>query len=386
MALRRSRRIGNLVQSDIRRMTRECVRAGGINLGQGICDTPTPGVVEEAAQEAILLHSTYSKFEGIDPLREAIARKLQTYNRVTYDPNGEVIVTIGATGAFAATVMALLDPGDEVILFEPYYGYHVNTLRVAGVEPVFVPMQAPNWDIDFAAVAAAITPRTRAILVNTPSNPCGKVWSRAEIEAVGELATRHDLLIFTDEIYEYLTFDGRAHISPASVDGLWDRTITISGYSKTFSITGWRLGYVAAPRALAEPIGLINDLFYVCAPTPLQHAVARGIEQLPDSYYTQLRDDYWRKRDMVCDALRDAGLTPYDPQGAYYVLADVTSLGMASASDAAMALLARTGVASVPGTAFFQGPRGEQMVRFCFAKSQDVLADACERLRRLTQG
>jgi aminotransferase len=382
MTARRSQRIGNLVQSDIRRMTRECVRAGGINLGQGICDTPTPPIVEEAARQAILDHSTYSKFEGVDPLRAAIANKLRAYNRVGYDPEGELVVTIGATGAFAATVMALLDPGDEVILFEPYYGYHVNTLLVAGVKPVVVPMTPPHWDIDFAAVAAAVTPRTRAILVNTPSNPCGKVWRRDEVEAVGAIARAHDLLIFTDEIYEYLVFDGREHVSPASVEGLWDRTVSISGYSKTFSITGWRLGYVAAPRPLAEPIGLINDLFYVCAPTPLQHAVARGIEALPDTYYTQLRDDYWRKRDLICGALRDVGLTPYDPQGAYYVLADVSALGASSARDAAMTLLERAGVASVPGTAFFQGARGEGLVRFCFAKSLEVLEAACDQMRR----
>jgi aminotransferase len=384
MSIRRSRRMGNLVQSDIRRMTRECVRAGGINLGQGICDTPTPAIVEEGAREAIRLHqSTYSKFEGVDPLRATIARKIASYNKVTYDPDGEVLVTIGATGAFAATVMALLDPGDEVILFQPYYGYHVNTLRVAGVNPVFVPMTPPAWDINFNHITDAITAKTRAILVNTPSNPCGKVWTRAELEQIADIAISHDLLVITDEIYEYLVYDGREHISPASIPGLHERAVTISGYSKTFSITGWRIGYAAAPRPLAEPIGLINDLFYVCAPTPLQHAVAEGIERLPASYYTSLRDDYWRKRDMICNALRAANLTPFDPQGAYYVLADVSSMGLDSARDAAMKLLEVTGVASVPGTAFYQGDKGEGLVRFCFAKSEDVLRDACERLQRL---
>jgi aminotransferase len=244
-------------------------------------------------------------------------------------------------------------------------------------------MTPPAWDINFNHITDAITSKTRAILVNTPSNPCGKVWTRAELEQIADIAISHDLLVITDEIYEYLVYDGREHISPASIPGLHERAVTISGYSKTFSITGWRIGYAAAPRPLAEPIGLINDLFYVCAPTPLQHAVAEGIERLPASYYTSLRDDYWRKRDMICNALRAANLTPFDPQGAYYVLADVSSMGLDSARDAAMKLLEVTGVASVPGTAFYQGDKGEGLVRFCFAKSEDVLRDACERLQRL---
>jgi len=384
MSTRRSKRLTGLVQSDIRRMTLECVRAGGLNLGQGICDMPTPEAVLHRAHQAIDAdHSTYSRFDGIDPLRHAIARKSARDNNLPCNPDNEVVVTIGATGAFAATVMALLDPGDEVILFEPYYGYHLNTLRVAQINTRFVTLAPPNWRVDFDALAAAITPRTRAIVINTPANPCGKVWQRDELEQVAALCQEHDLLAITDEIYEYIVYDGHTHISLATLPGMRERTVTISGYSKTFSITGWRLGYVVAPQPLAQAIGLVNDLFYVCAPTPLQHAVAHGIDTLPTSYYADMCADYQNKRDQICAALRDANLPPYDPAGAYYVLADVSRLNAPSARDAAMQLLNQAGVATVPGSAFFRGDEGESLVRFCFAKAPDILDRACEQLRAL---
>src|SRR5437773_5074766 len=237
-------------------MSRECDRVGGINLGQGICDLPTiPELVEGACDAIAANKATYSKFEGIDILRERIARKVEHYNGFKADPAKEIVVTVGSSGGFLAAAMATLNVGDEVILFEPYYGYHLNTLTVLGFVPKFVPLVAPNWDIDFAALRAAFTPKTKAIVVCTPSNPSGKMFTRDELERIGALCREHDAWIFTDEIYEYIVCDGRKHVSPASLDGLRDICVTISGFSKTFSITGWRIGYVVAPPRVAGPIG-----------------------------------------------------------------------------------------------------------------------------------
>jgi aminotransferase len=382
----RSDRIQHLKQSEIRRMTRECVRLGGINMGQGICDLPTPPQILSATAEAILAdrHSTYSKFEGLDALREQVARKSAGFNKTPVDPDSEVIVTIGATGALASVVQALFNPGDEIVVFEPYYGYHVNTLLVGGVTPRFVTLQAPEWSLDRAAIEAAITPRTRAILFSNPTNPSGKVYTRDELKIIGDLCIAHDLLAITDEIYEYIVYDGQEHISLASLPNMRDRTITMSGFSKTFSITGWRLGTITAPAHLAQPIGLINDLFYVCAPTPLQYGVAHGLATIPEQYYRDMSRDYEEKRDFFCEALIKAGLPPVVPTGAYYVLVDVTSLNQPDGLAAAMHILERGGVASVAGSAFYSSSGGDQLVRFCYAKDWDTLRDAAARLSRLT--
>src|SRR5437763_9649393 len=239
-----SDRLRGLVQSDIRRMSRECERAGGINLGQGICDLPSIPELVEGACDAITSHkATYSKFEGIDLLRERIARKMAHYNGIVCDPVSEVVVTVGSSGGFATPALATLNPGDEVILFEPYYGYHLNTLRVLGLATKFVPLHAPDWRIDFDVLRAAFTPRTKAIVVCTPSNPSGKMFTREELERIGALCHEFGAWMITDEIYEYIVCDGRKHVSPASLDACRDVTITISGFSKTFSITGWRVGY-----------------------------------------------------------------------------------------------------------------------------------------------
>ena len=378
-----SDRLGGLVQSDIRRMSRECERIGGINLGQGICDLPTIPEVAEGAIEAIESHrATYSRLEGIDILREKIARKVGAFNGFNVDPETQIVVTVGSTGGFATAAMATLNPGDEVILFEPYYGYHLNTLKVLGVVPKFVALAAPDWEIDFEALRSAFTTRTRAVVICTPSNPSGKVFSREELEMIGALCNEYGAWAITDEIYEYIVYDGRKHLSMASLDSCRDLTITISGFSKTFSITGWRIGYVAAPETVAAKIGLLNDLFYVCAPTPLQWGVARGLD-VGNGYYADLCASYQKKRDMLADAVRDAGMEPSVPQGAYYMLADIRGAGFSTDKEAANALLQRTGVAAVPGSAFHQSNRGETMLRFCFAKDFDVLEDACNRIRSL---
>jgi aminotransferase len=375
-----SERVRNVVQSDIRRMSRECERVGGINLGQGICDLPTiPELVEGACDAIASSKATYSKFEGIDPLREKIARKCETFNGFTVDPATQIVVTVGSTGGFATAAMATLNAGDEVILFEPFYGYHLNTLRILGVETKFVPLNPPDWSIDFDALRAAFTPNTRGIVVCTPSNPCGKVFTREELERIGALAREHDAWVYTDEIYEYIVYDGRHHVSIASIESCRDVAITISGFSKTFSVTGWRIGYVAAPARIAGPIGLVNDLFYVCAPTPLQWGIARALD-IGEDYYRDLARDYAAKRDMLAEALTDAGLKPYVPQGAYYMLAEIPPEARDD-KEAAQLLLEESRVASVPGSAFFSGDRGKQLLRFCFAKDFSALEEACRRLK-----
>jgi aminotransferase len=373
-----SDRLRGLVQSDIRRMSRECERVDGINLGQGICDLPTiPELVEGACDAIQQSKATYSKFEGIDPLREKIARKCERFNGFTVDPATEVVVTVGSTGGFAAAAMATLNAGDEVILFEPYYGYHLNTLKVLGIETKFVPLQLPDWSIDFDALRAAFGPKTRGIVVCTPSNPCGKVFTREELEKIAALCREFDAWCYTDEIYEYIVYDGRRHLSMASVDR--DVAVTISGFSKTFSVTGWRIGYVAAPKRVAQSIGLVNDLFYVCAPTPLQWGIARALD-IGEEYYANLAADYEKKRDMLADALREGGFTPYVPQGAYYMLAEIPR-EFANASEAAMTLIEEAGVASVPGPSFYASGRGDRLLRFCFAKDFGALTEACGRIR-----
>lgn len=370
------------MQSEIRAMTTECDRIGGINLAQGVCDTPVPAPVEAEAHAAIHAgHNIYTRLDGITRLRNAIATKQQRDYGLTYDPETEVLVASGATGGLHAAAMALLNPGDEVLLFEPFYGYHVATLKSMRVKPVFVPLAAPDWALDPAALHAAITPKTRAILLNTPANPSGKVFSLAEIQHVAAICKDHDLFLFTDEIYEYFVYDGAEHICPATLDGMRERTIVMSGFSKTFSVTGWRLGYVCADAKWMAAMAYFHDLTYVCAPSPFQHGAAAGLEQLPPAFYTQLAADHQSKRERIVTALRAAGMDPSVPAGAYYVLAKATHVPGATAAEKARHLLAKTGVASVSGSAFFRKGHGEDLLRFCFAKKDADLDDACARLK-----
>ncbi len=382
--LRLSQISPQIVQSEIRSMTVECDRVGGVNLAQGVCDTEVPAPVVKRAIEAIHEgHNIYTRLDGVAPLREAIARKLQRDNGLMVDPEGEVLVTSGATAGLYAAALALLDPGDEVILFEPFYGYHLNTLLSLRVKPVAVPLNDGDWALDLDRLRAAITPKTRAVIVNTPSNPCGKIFTRTELEAIAALACENDLFAFTDEIYEYFVFDGAEHVSLATMPGMAERTITISGLSKTFSITGWRVGYLAADRRWLGSIGYFHDLTYVCSPSPFQYGAAAGLMELPPSFYAGLSSEYQAKRDKLCSALSDAGLTPSVPAGAYYVLADVSRLPGANAKEKARSLLREAKVAAVAGTAFFAGGRGENLLRFCFAKRDDDLQRACDLLRQL---
>ncbi len=377
-------RLASLVISDIRSMSRACEAVSGINLGQGICDLPTPPPVARGAHAAIdANHAIYTAPEGIAPLRAAVADKIQRTYGLAFDPVSEVVVTSGATGGFAAACLALFDPGDEIILFEPYYGYHLNTVLTLGLKPVLVATCPPSWELSREALERAITPRTRGVVVCTPANPSGKVWTEAELDLLAAFCEAHDLIALTDEIYEHIVFDGAAHVPLATRGkGARERTVTISGFSKTFAVTGWRLGYLTAPPEMARRITVAHDLLYVCAPTPLQHAAVAGLG-MPESYFAELSRSYAKKRDILCSALADAGLTPYLPRGAYYVLADIRRLNAPSAKAAAMMLLERTKIASVPGTSFYADPVGETLTRFCFAKEDEVLEEAARRLRAL---
>ncbi len=369
-------------QSEIRAMTTLCDQMGGINLAQGVCDTPVPAVVEAAAIEAIQTgQNIYTRCDGIARLRQAIARKQTRDYGLEYDPEREVLVASGATAGYHVAIMALLNPGDEVILFEPFYGYHVNTLKSMKVTPVPVALAEPDWHLDTDALRAAITPRTRAILVNTPANPSGKIFNLRELEQIAAVCDFNDLFLVTDEIYEYFVYDGTRHICPATLPGMRERTIVISGFSKTYSITGWRIGYAVADAKWMPAMGHFHDLTYVCAPAPLQAAAAAGLEQLPPGFYAQIAADHQSKRGRLLDALRTAGMEAEAPGGAYYILARASGLKGKTAAEKARGLLKATGVAAVAGSAFFRPGRGEDLLRFCFAKKDDELDEACERLK-----
>ena len=374
-------------KSELRAMSVECERVGGVNLSQGVCDLAVPEPVARAAKAAIDQgDNSYSRHDGTRPLREALADNYRRRAGFDVDPETNVVVSAGATGALSSACLAWLEPGDEVLLFEPYYSYHESTLIATEAKPVFVPTHAPDWTFSMDELERVVTNRSRAIIVNTPSNPSGKVWTRAELELIADFSKRHDLFVFTDEIYEHFIFDDLEHVFAASLPGMWERTITISGLSKTFSITGWRIGYAICDAKWAGAIGNFSDLVYVCAPTPLQMGAAAGVAGLDDEFFEKLAAKYRAKRERLCAALDDVGLTPHVPQGAYYVLADVSILPGQDSKERAMYLLDKTGVASVPGQSFFKGPEGETIVRFCFAKEDDVIEDACRRLMALKTG
>ena len=381
-------RTAALRQSDIRAVTFAVDRVGGINLGQGICDLATPEPIVEGTARALRDgRSIYTAYNGIAPLREAIAAKAVAFNGIAEATPESVVVSTGSTGAFQAAVLTLCEPGDEVVLFEPFYGYHAGILRLHGVRPVAVPLVRGDgrWAFDPDRLAAAVTARTTAVVVCTPANPSGMVWTEAEVDALYRVAERHDLWVLTDEIYEHMVYDGRAHVSPASRPGAWARTFTLSGFSKTFNMTGWRLGYALAPEPVAHTLGLVNDLTVICAPAPLQHGLAAALP-MPDAYYAAMVADYTAKRAQIVEALRACGLDADLPEGAYYVLAGLGARagtpGWASAQEATATLIETAGVACVPGPSFYADPAdGDQQLRFCYAKEAAVLDQACDRLR-----
>jgi aminotransferase len=381
MSIELSKRSKVITQSEIRAMSRACAERGGINLSQGVCDTETPEVVLAGAQNAIKNgQNSYTRSEGTDEIRQAISKRELNNKGLNINADEEIVVSAGATGAFYSAVLALLNPNDEIVVFEPYYGYHVSTLESANVKINFVRLEGPNWKFTKDMVESAVTPKTKAILINTPSNPSGKIFTREELLVIGDIAKRNNLVIISDEIYEQFVYDGQKHISPIEVNSLRDRTVLVGGFSKTFSITGWRVGYTIAPKRLSSAISHMSDLVFVCAPAPLQAGVSAGINKLSEDHYKELLYDHKIKRDMICNSLSSAGFEPSVPNGAYYVLADISSIGGDSCKDRAIKFLDESGVAGVPGSAFYHDSSGDHLIRFCFAKDMDIIEQCCKRI------
>jgi aminotransferase len=354
-----------------------------INLAQGFPNFAAPEMLKEAAARAIRDDiNQYAITWGAQTLREAIARKYQRWYGLESDPEREITVTCGATEAMISTLLALVDPGDEVIVFEPFYENYGPDTILADARPVYVPLE-PGQPLDLDRLAAAFSPRTRAIIVNTPSNPSGRVLTRAELGAIAELCVRHDALAVTDEIYEHIRFDGD-HVPIATLPGMRGRTVTISGASKTFSVTGWRIGWIIAPAELTDAIRKVHDFLTVGAPAPLQEGVAAALDGLDGAFYDGLTAMYRGKRDLLSAALVDAGFRCRAPEGAYYILADFTGLGPAGDDTAFAVWLSREiGVTPVPGSSFYREGGGRSLVRFVFCKTEDILVEAARRLRGL---
>lgn len=370
-----------IIQSEIRNMSIECAKVNGINLSQGFSDTELHEVISHAAKTAIETgNNHYTRYDGIFELREILSKKLLSYNKINADAEDNIIITSGSTAALFCVLYALLKKGDEVMLFEPYYGYHLNTILALHLTPSYFELKPPGWEIDFDNLKASITQNTKAIILNTPTNPSGKVFTKEEINKICLIAKEKNILIITDEIYEYFLYDDEEHLSPGSIEEYKDIVITIGGYSKTYSITGWRIGYIVCSKELKDTIGFVHDLMYVCAPAPLQSGVAAGIKLLTEDFYNELKVSYVRKREIICSALKKNGLNPIIPKGAYYVLADISNLPGQSSKERVMFLLEKTGVAAVPGEAFYSSGRGEQLARFCFAKRDSVLTEAAKKL------
>jgi aminotransferase len=393
MDLRSSNRISNkaaqFTESVIREMTRQAIRHQAINLAQGFPDFPAPDELKRAAQEAIAADiNQYAITWGSHDLRQAIAAKTAQWQHLIVDPETEITVCCGATEAMIATLLAIVDPGDEVIVFEPYYENYGADAILSGALPRYVSLHPPatpdgEWCFDPAELRAAFTERTRAIILNTPNNPTGKVFTRSELESIRDLCVEFDVIAITDEIYEHILYDGAQHISPATIDGMAGRTVTINGMSKTYSVTGWRIGWTIAPADLTSAIRKVHDFLTVGAPAPLQAAGAVALA-LPRGYYQHLSDDYRGRRDQLLAALRGAGLTAYRPRGAYYIMTNVAAFNFRDDLEFVQHLIAEIGVAAVPGSSFYNSAAGSQQVRFAFCKRPETLAAASERLHKLT--
>lgn len=387
--IRTARRTHGFTESVIREMTRVANETGAINLAQGFPDFPAPDVLKEAACAAIRADlNQYAVTWGAPRLRRAIAEKYAADYGLEIDPEREITVACGATEAMASALLGVIDDGDEVIIFEPFYENFGPDAILCNARPVWVPFDAEGG-LDAERLASAVSPRTRAIIINTPNNPTGRVLDRAELEAIAELCTRHDLIAFTDEIYEHIVYDG-THVPLATLPGMHERTVTISGFSKTFSVTGWRVGTIVAPPDLTLAIRKVHDFLTVGAPAPLQEACAVALEQLGPDYYAGLAADYRQRRDVLFDALIRAGYRCVRPRGAYYILADFSALSDARDDVYALELAGRggvdggTGIATVPGSSFFHDPAlGRHLIRFAFCKRLETLVEAGERLLRI---
>ncbi len=376
-------RVQYFTESVIREMTRLANRHGAVNLGQGMPDFEAPQELKDAAARAI--HDGFNQYAitwGAPALRQAIAEKVRRFNGIPCDPDENVTVCCGATECMMATMLSVVDPGDEVVIFQPFYENYGPDALLSGAKPVWVTLHPPDWHIDRDELRRAFSKRTKAIILNTPNNPTGKVFTRAELTAIAELCQEFDAYAFADEIYEYIIYTDQPHVSIASLPGMLDRTVTISGLSKTFSITGWRLGYCVAPAAVTNGIRKVHDFLTVGAPHPLQVAAATALA-FPQSYYDKLRDDYRKRRDIMIPYLQEAGFECRPPDGAYYVMTDVAGLGAADDVAFVRRLVEEVGVAGVPGSSFYMPrERGRTKVRFMFAKRDETLHEAGRRLLR----
>jgi len=377
---RLAERTAGFTESVIREMTRLVAMHGGINLAQGFPNFPAPSEIKEAAKRAIDADvNQYAITWGAPSLRRALARTYGELYGMDVDPERMITVTCGATEAMVSALLAIVDPGDEVVVLEPFYENYGPDAAICGARPVYVPIRHPALRFEEEELRRAFSPRTKAVIVNTPNNPTGRVFDRTELELIAELCQEHDVIAVTDEIYEHIRYEG-AHIPLATLDGMADRTITISSASKTFSVTGWRVGWIVAPAELTAGIRKVHDFLTVGAPAPLQEAVAEALA-LGRPYFDKLSAGYRARRELLFGALETAGFSPRLPQGAYYILCDISGFGFHDDTAFARWLITEVGVAGVPGSSFFSRPElGRDLLRFTFCKTDEVLRDAGERL------
>ncbi|MCE8429034.1 MAG: aminotransferase class I/II-fold pyridoxal phosphate-dependent enzyme [Candidatus Methanoperedens sp.] len=379
-----SHRLEHFTESVIRDMSQLAVIHHAVNLAQGFPDFPAPDEIKRAAVAAIMEdYNQYSITWGGKELRNAISQKAHKYNHIEADPETDITVTCGVTEALMASMLALINEGDEVIIFEPFYESYGPDSAVSGAIPQFVPLNH-DFSINEEALVSAFNKKTRALIINTPSNPCGKVFTKDELKLIADLCVEHDVIAVSDEIYEYIIFDGRKHISIGSFDEMRDKTITLSGFSKTYSVTGWRIGYAIAEKTLSSAVRKVHDFLTVGAPTPLQCACLTGLN-FPDSYYKGHAAMYQRKRDYLHDTLTKAGFRCHLPEGAYYILADMPEGTEMDSLAYARYLTNEIGVAAVPGTSFYHSELGKHKLRFTFSKKDETLQEAARRLEKLNK-
>jgi aminotransferase len=379
-----SRKAQQFTESVIREMTRLAMHHGAMNLAQGFPDFAAPAEVKEAAVRAIKADiNQYAITWGAREFRQAIAERFAKDSGLIIDPEREITVCCGATETMISSMLAVVDPGEEVVVFEPFYENYGPDAIICGAEPRFVRLRPPQWTFDPDELAAAFGKGTRAIILNTPNNPTGKVFTRQELETIAGLALRWGAYVITDEIYQHMTYDGYCHVSMATLPGMRERTITINGLSKTYSVTGWRVGYAIAPPEVTDAIRKMHDFITVGAPAPLQEAGATAL-RLPESYYESLCASYRARRDRMLAILEDAGFVCFKPRGAYYVMTDISAFGFPDDVSFTRQLIEEIGVAAVPGSSFYSDPDlGTQQVRFCFSKTDATLDEAARRLQGL---
>jgi len=380
----RAERTQRVNESVIREMTRLAMEHGAVNLAQGFPDFPAPQILKDAAAEAIAGNiNQYAITWGAKPLRDAIAAKYQRHYGIEVDPEREITVCCGSTEGMMATLLAIINPGDELVIFEPYYENYGPDSLLCGATRKFVRLHEPDWTFDPDELRRAFSPRTKAIIINTPNNPTGCVFNRKSLELIAELCQEYDALAITDEIYEHIIFDDAEHVPMMNLPGMRDRTVLINSMSKTYAVTGWRVGWVLACPDLSYSIRKVHDFLTVGAAAPLQAAGAVALA-LPDEYYAQMAKDYQAKRDQALEILEEAGFRCFHPRGAYYTMADISGFGYGDDTAFVHHMIKDVGVAAVPGSSFFEDPRnGHNLIRFCFCKKYETLKLAQERLRKI---